>query len=782
MRLFGLFLTLGLAGVTSAAIHQSWPDWWWRIQKPTPEALFVHRLQPFVEQTCYECHDSRMRKGDFAIDRLSDPASLQRDREAWERVLQHVSNNLMPPAGADQPAPEDRAKFVSALDRALHPIDPKRPDPGRVVIRRLNREEYKNSVQDLFGITFDPAADLPDDDSGHGFDHLGDVLSLSPLLLERYLAAAEKIAAELIPDPMPPPRIFVAMEGQWKGSQVGPSGRASEGMLTWKVTTPAEGSYKLKLRVYEDAAGPEETRFSFAIGKTQVAGLSAKGSRKAPREHSYDVDLPAGAVELQVTFLNDFYEKETATQPAQDRNFYVESVKLEGPYLRPGQKRPQGKLPAWLSQRRPEEAQEAWLARAFTLVMRRAFRRSPTSEEVTRLVTLMIHSQKAGDSVPASLQLGLQAILVSPDFLFRGEPPASPNSGERIVRLSDHALATRLAYFLWSGPPDDHLLSLADSGKLRDQLAAETRRMLADPRAARFVDNFAGQWLEVRNLPLRTPDRKLYPDWNKELALSMKEETLRFFADFLTNDRPMLDLLTADYTFLDARLAKFYGVKAPSESGFSRFTRPEGRRAGIFNQAGILAVSSYPNRTSPVLRGKFVLDKILGTPPPPPPPNVPSLTERADKKKPTTLRTRLETHRSQASCMSCHAMIDPIGFSLESYDAIGRYRETDDGQPIDSRGKLTTGEPVSSPEELGRVLATARREEFYKNFASTLLTYALGRGLDYYDRPTVEAIIRQAGAQGYTLPAFIDAVISSIAFQYQRNEAPTDAGSSHAAL
>ena len=789
MRLFAASLLLAFCAILGGAAHQTWPDWWWRFHEPSPEVVFKRRIQPFLNKTCYECHDSSSHKGDFAIDRLSLPVPQNDSREAWERVLRHVTNNLMPPVDATQPAPAARAEFITWLDRTLHPIDPRHPDPGRVVLRRLNREEYKNTVQDLFGVTFNPAENFPEDDSGYGFDHIASVLSVSPLLFERYLAAAEQVASAVVPDPMPPPRIFAAPPESWTGSDsTGEAALFSNKLLTFKFTTPATGHYRLTLRVAQDKAGTEPARFNVRINDKIVRELPADGSRRNPRQHKLDIDLTAGATTLQLGFLNDFYAEGVDGAPNQDRNFYLQDASLEGPYLRPGDSRDDAPLPSWVALPLPGEKRLDWFARVLTPVIRRAYRRPPKPSEIERLASLADRSEAAGDSRAAALQVALQALLTSPGFLFIGETPdvtvasapvpvsakTLPATSPVAVRpLSDHALATRLAYFLWNGPPDERLLDLADRGQLRAQLAPETQRLLADPRAQRFIQNFAGQWLEVRNLPLRTPDPKLFPEWSPELAASMKEETLRFFSDFLVNRRPLSELLTADYSFIDARLARFYGLPAPAaDAGFVRTPLPPDRRAGLLGQAGILTVTSYPNRTSPVLRGKFVLDKILGTPPPPPPPNIPSLAEHAGDGQPRTLRGRLELHRSNPSCAACHSLIDPIGFALENYDSLGRRRETDDGQPIDSAGKLTTGESVNSPVTLATVLATARHDEFNHNFARTLLTYALGRGLDYYDRPTVDTIVATAATHGDTLPAYIDAVVASIAFQNQRADAP----------
>ncbi|MFH1499957.1 MAG: DUF1592 domain-containing protein [Verrucomicrobiota bacterium] len=775
MRLFALSLTLAFLAVLGAAAHQSWPDWWWRFREPAPEVVFARRLQPFIQNSCLDCHDTATAKGGFALEHLPLPDPRGETREKWERVLTHVTQGIMPPVDAPQPAPERRTDFVTWLDRLLHPVDPDNPDPGRVVIRRLNREQYKNTVRDLFGVDFHPAADFPDDDSGYGFDHIGSVLSVSPLLVERYLAAAEQVATSVLPDPMPPPRLLVAPPADWDGGD-DDGALYSNKTLLWKADVPVAGRYRLDLEVSQDAAGDEPARFALRVEEREIGRYPARGTRRKPTRHAIELDLPAGVNRVRISFLNDYYRAATDTAKAADRNFYLRDATLAGPYPVPGQAPPEPDLPDWIAPANPGEPTRAWFARVLAPVMRRAYRGPVSPAEVDRLADLAQRSVAQGDSPVAALQVALQAILISPRFLYVGDLEADPTTGgsdRRLEPLPEPVLAARLAYFLWNGPPDERLLALAESDRLSRELPAEITRLLADPRAERFVRSFAGQWLEVRNLPLRQPDPNLHPEWSPALATSMQEETLRFFADFLTNGRPVTELLTAGHSFVDARLAAYYGLPAPAGDGFQRVQLPADRRAGLLGQAGVLTVTSYPNRTSPVLRGKFVLEKILGTPPPPPPPNIPSLAEHGPDGAPQTLRERLELHRASPSCTACHALIDPIGFALENYDALGRRRETEDGHPVDSTGRMATGEIVRSPVELGALIATARRDEFHRNFARTLLTYALGRGLDYYDRPTVEAIVAAAEKRGHTLPAYIDAVIASVAFRQQRVE-PAD--------
>lgn len=778
MRWFARGLLAALAALVLAAGHQSRPDWWWRLHPPPPAVAFAGGVQPFVARHCYECHDSATRKGDFALDRLAGPDSWRVHREAWERVLTHVQHGLMPPADAPQPPAGERARFLAALDRALHPIDPRRPDPGWVVVRRLNRAEYRATVQDLFGVDFDPAEDFPEDDSGYGFDHIGEVLTTSPLLFERYLAAARAVAEATIVVPHVEPRRWEAPPTRWSGGEDAADGAivlASEGVTEWTVELPATGRYRLTVRVYEDAAGGEPARFAVEVDGARRAEGLADAPRRAARTRHFDLRLERGVRTIGLRFLNDFYVPAAGGQPAQDRNFYLADARLEGPHD-PEPVPPSRAHVRLLGVPGPGEDEAAWIERTLARLARRAWRREVGADEVSRLARLVHEARAAGDTIEHGFQLALQAVLVSPSFLFRGEPPDAGEDPAAVYPISEYALATRLSYFLWQGPPDEALLDLAAAGQLRRRQAAEVERMLADPRVRRFVESFTGQWLHLRNLAVREVDPGLFPEWTAELAAAMAEETRRFFTDFLRNGRPVTELLTARETFVDARMAAHYGVAAPAEGrDWERRELPAGRQAGLLGQAAILTVTSYPNRTSPVLRGKFVLENLLGTPPPPPPPNIPSLDEEAHGDGPATLRGRLELHRSQPSCAACHALIDPIGFALDHYDALGRWRTEAEGHPVDPRGRLATGEAVASPEDLAAVLAGPRREQFLHHFAGTLLTYALGRGLYYYDRPTVARIVRAAEARGGTLPAYVHAVVESVAFQQRRGAtAPTD--------
>ena len=852
-----------------------------------PEAVFAKDIKPFIAENCFDCHGDGASKGGLALDApgLATVESMRTHRDTWERVLTNVGHSIMPPPDAGQPEPAERAAMVASLEKVLHPVDPAHPDAGRVVLRRLNREEYKNTVQDILGIAFNPAQDFPADDSGYGYDNIGDVLSLSPLLFERYLAAARAIAREVVPERLQPSRLIYGSPDLFKGdgttllTPVLKYDRPTR--ASWTVTVPATGTYKITSSA---GSGTGETgaggnmRYNLELDGV-VVGKDLE-TRTGSRDTGFEQPLP----ELKITkgthtLVVDFYSPQPpaapvtplpaaapavvaaatpsaapadpAAPPAQPAppapgapgrggrggrggpnlgNFWLHWVHVEGP-SNPEPVAPNAAFARLVGEQRQGESRDAWINRGVASLAAPLLRRPPTKDETARLAATVKSTLSAGGTQEAGWQTTLQAVLVSPSFLFRGELPGKNEKADRNYAISEPDLASRLSYFLWSSAPDDRLRDLAAQGKLRANLAAEIKRLLADPRADRFVRNFAGQWLHLRNLPQRETDPKLYPNWGNAIAADMAVETQKFFADFLTNGQPVARMLTADYSFVSPLLAKLYGMNkenpaasvmpavpspaggvavaaapapgapadpaaAPGRGGrgagafagrggrgpaapppvpsrseeFARVTVPPERQAGLLGQASILALSSYANRTSPVLRGKFVLDSLLGAAPPPPPANVPGLPETVGGNQPATVRERLALHRQKAECAICHKDIDPLGFALENFDATGAWRTSENGLPVDSVGELPSGEKVSGAVELGRLLAGARLADFQKNFASQLLTYAIGRGTDYYDRPALEQIVATAGKNGATLPAYIDAVANSLAFQQRRGE------------
>jgi hypothetical protein len=812
-----------------------------------PAVIFAKEIQPFIAENCLDCHDDDTRKGGLALDApaLATVESMRTNRDTWERVLKNVGHGVMPPPKAAQPEPAERAALVGALEKVLHPIDPAKPDAGRVVLRRLNREEYRNSVHDILGVTFDPAQDFPADDSGYGYDNIGDVLSISPLLFERYLAAARAIAHEVVPERLPASRKLFASPDLFQGDGIElltPALKLARPMRAlWTFHAPASGTYAISASAGSgagEAGASRSLHYSIEIDGVVVAPdfETGTGSRAVGFEQSAaEVKITHGMHTLAVNYL--------AVQPpltppagaapagpgggrggrgpAGGGNFWLHWVRVEGP-TNPEAVAPNAAFARLVGTPRPGESREAWINRGVTHLAAPLLRRAPTKGEIAALAAMVRSTIDAGGSLEAGWRTALQAMLVSPSFLFRGEPPGRNEKADRNYALSETELASRLAYFLWSSAPDDRLRDLAAQGKLRANFNAEIKRLLADPRSDRFVRNFAGQWLHLRNLPQRETDPKLYPIWGPALAADMAVETQKFFADFLTNGQPVSKMLTADYSFVSPLLAKFYGLNAaapapaladtfaaapagaaaapagyagasgaaagpgrgPGRGGrgpaapttpsrpeeFVRTVVPPERQAGLLGQASILALSSYANRTSPVLRGKFVLESLLGAAPPPPPANVPGLPDTGKSNEPATVRERLARHREKPECAICHKDIDPLGFALENFDATGAWRTTENGLPVDAVGELPSGEKVSGAVELSRLLAGARLADFQRNFASQLLTYAIGRGTDYYDRPTIEQIVAVAAKNGSTLPAYIEAVTGSLAFQQRRGE------------
>ncbi len=866
-----LLFSIGLANPAVAATSAAKPA--------APEAVFAKDIKPFIAKNCLECHDKADAKGGLELDApaLATVESMRSHRDTWERVLTKVSHDIMPPHDADQPMPAERATMVASLENVLHPIDPAHPDAGRVVLRRLNREEYKNTVQDILGVSFNPTADFPADDSGYGYDNIGDVLSLSPLLFERYLAAASAVAHEVVPERTPPHRVIDGFAEVWKGNGMEflpPAVKLTQpNRLNWNFSVPVTGLYKISVGAGSGVESPSgNLRYNIELDGVVVAKdfETADGIRSTAHVQSSgpDIKITKGAHTLTV----DYYSPQPPADPAATQaggrggrggrgggggaggTFWLHFANIEGPF-NPEPLEPNAAFTRLVGVQKQGESRDAWIARGITNLGTPLLRRIPTSDEVARLATMV----KSGGTPEIGWQTALQAVLLSPSFLFRGEVPGKGEAADKNYALGEPELASRLAYFLWSSAPDERLRDLAAQGKLRANLAGEIKRLLADPRADRFVRNFAGQWLHLRNLPQRETDSKLYPNWSPAIAADMAVETQKFFADFLTNGQPVVTMLTADYSFVSPLLAKFYGLnqapasqpvaaavtpQQPDSAGAALIPAPDGgvafaganaapadpnaapadpnaappargargagrgargaagfagagrgrggaaapppvpskpeefvrtslppeRRAGLLGQASILALSSYANRTSPVLRGKFVLDSLLGAAPPPPPANVPGLPESKGDNQPATVRERLALHRQKPECAICHKDIDPIGFALENFDAIGAFRTVENGLPVDAVGELPSGEKVSGAVELGHLLAGARRADFEKNFATQLLTFALGRGTDYYDRPTIEQIVAAASKYGATLPAYIEAVASSLAFQQRRGE------------
>lgn len=730
---------------------------------------YARHAKAFLAEYCFDCHDNQTQKADLNLERFGDDPRLYEERRTWEAVRDMLEHREMPPSKKPQPSEADRKQMVLFIEKELAKFDCDGPvNPGRVTIRRLNRAEYNNTVRDLLGVDFKPAEDFPLDEVGYGFDNIGDVLSLPPMLLEKYLAAAERVVtAAIVTDPttllprtkVPGAAFKPLVEGQDVRVDEGVVGFFREGGATAGLRFPGDGEYVLRIRAFGEQAGPELPKLSVKLGdrELQVIEVAAREGQAA----DHDVKLAAGAGEqlLTLAYLNNF-------NSAGDRNVFVEHVEVVGP-LGGDVTYPAGH--ARIIPRSPKRGEEKKLAREYVeRFASRAFRRPATKEEVNRLVKFVEMGMAAGGSFEQGMQLAAQAVLVSPQFLFRWELDPRGDSNEP-RRLNDYELASRLSYFLWSSLPDDELTELAAKGRLHQSevLAAQTRRMLADPKAWALVENFAGQWLQVRTLDV-TPDPDLFPGFDEPLRQALRQETLLFVQELIKQDGRVTELLDADFTYVNERLARHYGLKDIKGDEFQRVTLPpETKRGGILTQGSILALTSNPTRTSPVNRGKWILEQILGTPPPPPPPNVPELEAATGVDAKASLRERTEQHRANPDCATCHEKMDPLGFAFENFDAIGAWRDKDGEFPIDSSGVLPDGRTFQGATDLKQLLLQG--DNFTRTVTEKMLTFALGRGLEYYDKCAVDEIVAALKRNEHRFSALILEVIKSRPFQLRQN-------------
>ena len=751
MHLKYLVSTLGVAifGLLSAA-----------------DSPFEKKVQPVLSKTCAPCHNDRTSSGGLNVAPFLDPKSITQQRDGWERIIQKMRTGEMPPRGIPRPAAQidELTKFVQTeFERADKLV---KPDPGRVTARRLNRSEYSNTIRDLLAVDFRADKDFPTDDSGYGFDNIGDVLTVSPVLMEKYIAAAERIAARAIAaDPLPKPleALYHNKDKNIRridGSTIEATHRIEfDGEYTVRIGLPGERAADAKpvtMNFWMDG----KLLHSMQV-ETKPSGLVYFNPYS---EEQMKLFLPEGDHVFRAGFIDDdFVKKLTGRELYNNKNNkYLESITFIGPFESKAERASRKKILICDS-----NTGQACVEKIVATLARRAYRRPVSKNDVAPLMKFFAMAKHEGLSTEQGIQLAIQAMLVSPHFLFRIEHDADP---AKVHPVTDLELASRLSYFMWSSLPDEELLSQAEARKLRSPgvIEAQVKRMLADDRAAALAENFAGQWLETRNLDSIKPDPQKFPEWGPELRDAMKTETRMFFESILRENRPLSDFLNAKYTFLNERLAKHYGIDGVTGPDFRRVDLTTDQRGGILAQASVLTVSSYPTRTSPVIRGKYVLQNILGTPPPPPPPDVPALDEEAVGNA-GSLRQQLEKHRSNAICASCHSRMDVLGFGLENYDAIGKWRTKDGKFPIDSSGTFPNGKSFTSPAEMRGLLA-ANMPEFARCLVEKMLTYALGRGLEQYDRRTVDDMNRKLAAADYRFQTLVNEIVVSLPFQNRRGE------------
>lgn len=744
---------------------------------------FGKDVQPVLKQYCYSCHGNGKHKGDVTLDQWPDEVTRIADRKTWETVIRVVQNHEMPPENKPQPTPKQRDLINKWIDLHVLQCDCDKPDPGRVTIRRLNRSEYNNTVRDLVGVNFQPAEDFPPDDSGYGFDNIGDVLSMPPILVEKYLAAAEQIldsalaindSTAVTTNRLTADFVEAGYNAKRQGNGWVTLNSIEEDDVAATVQSRNEADYKVRVRAWASPDGTNPVRLTFVIDKKPIREVIVDAPETAPKVYESTMRVPIGTSKLRavVRRLKDGLSDDEALKWKSGKthkgNVSVEYLEIEGPYnvaLRP--------IPE--THRRifttsPAKGQEREAAREIVgNFASRAYRRPVAAKDIDRLVTLAESAWKQDETFEGGVKVALKAILVSPHFLFRGELQPEPGNPKSVHPLNDYAIASRLSYFLWSSMPDAELFREVANRTLKRNLERQVRRMLEDPKSRSLVDNFAGQWLQIRNLAVVQPDPTEFPAFDSDLRADLRRETELFFQFIVQQNRSVLDFLDADYSFINERLARHYGLSGVTGDEFRKFSLVGTPRRGVLTQGSILTLTSNPTRTSPVKRGKWVLENLLNTPPPPPPPNVPEL--KAGKELTGTLRQKMEQHREDPVCASCHARMDPIGFGLENFDGIGAFRARDGGSEIDPSGKLVTGESFSGSLDFAKLLREHKKDQFVKCLIEKLLTYSLGRGLEYFDKCAVEEISGRVAKREYKFSELILEITRSVPFQMRRGDA-----------
>ena len=778
--------------------------------------------QAVLDQYCITCHNQKLKTGGLELDRLN-LQHVSADAETWEKVVRKVRAGMMPPAGAKRPDRASLDGLAGSIEASLDHAAAEHPNPGRVPLHRMNRAEYANAIRDLLAVDVDSSTLLPADDSSNGFDNIADVLGVSPALMERYVSAAAKISRLAVGDRDTAPLDVtytvkgdlsqnVTLEGQPLGTRGG---------TIIRHNFPLDGEYSIRIslaklsfgQVFGEGAEGQELEVTlngeriklyqlqdvamfFMRDKPGIATppmpLSEPGEERvkmSPDIHlEFRAKVKAGPQTIGVDFLQKSYEanEDLVHRPmssTKDVNIgmqygydtvpHLARVDITGPYNATGSGDTPSRRRIFVCHPKGASDEVACARQILTNMVRRAFRRAPTDSDLEPLLGFYQQERNNAGNFDAGIEMALRRILADPEFVFRFEPPPASVAPGGIYRITDTELASRLSFFIWSSIPDDELLNLAIQNKLHEPLVLErqTRRMLADPHARALVTNFAGQWLYLRELKNANPDPREFPDFDDNLRQAFQRETELLFESVLREDRPVLDLLNADYTFVNERLAKQYGIPGVYGPDFRRVPVPIDARRGLLGQGSMLLVTSNANRTSPVQRGKWILENLLGSPPPLPPPNVPPLKENTGGTAFTSVRERMEEHRSNPVCAGCHKIMDPIGLSLENFDGTGAWRTVDSGFKIDASGQLVDGTPINGPASLRQALLN-RPEAFVGNMTEKLLMYGIGRETKYYDMPVVRDVMHAAARDRYRFSELVLGIVKSAPFQMKMKEAP----------
>ena len=796
------------------------------LKKSVP--VLEQEVRPYFAKNCASCHNSEAKAGGLDLKSLRGADSVTRSRESWESVLRKIKTGEMPPKGSPRPLDAENKSTIQRIENAFDRLDRSAaPNPGAVTAHRLNRAEYNNTVRDLLGVDFHPADDFPQDDSGYGFDNIGDVLSLSSSQMEKYVATSEKIARTALfgADALQPTIARHEVSGRKLGDMnAAPATYDATGLLlpnslhaTHRFPVDGEylfrlglngvrplGSEALHLGLLIDgkqvqtfdfdptgsaAFNPDrqdfssrtvECRLRVSAGDHWIAAVILRMYEGLPPQYgglnpskivikTQEFKPPPGFPPEKIAFFKKFQEARRKEKvPTNDVR--VSALDIGGPYLQSKGASEDSLRKIFTCGHLHGKHNSDCTRKIVSSLLRRAFRRPPTAQEATRFSSLVSLAQKQGDSYEEGISLAVQGMLVSPHFLFRIERDPSLAKTNESHLINQYELASRLSYFLWSSMPDEELRSCADKATLRNPavLTAQVKRMLKDSKSHQLAENFAGQWLQFRSLESVKPDRERFPDFDEYLRMSMRQETEMFFDSIVREDRSVLDLLFGKYTYLNGRMASFYGMPNIEGPAFRKVDLTGTPRGGVLTQASVLTVTSYATRTSPVLRGKWILENILNSATPPPPPGTPNL-DVASVGTSVSLRRQLEEHRKNPTCASCHARMDPLGFGLENFNGVGAWRANDGKLPIDASGSLPDGRAFTGPDGL-RTILKADQNAFASCLSTKLLTYALGRGLERYDNATVKEISNKTASGGYRFSNLVMEIVSSRPFQMRKGD------------
>ncbi len=732
------------------------------------QKTYTSTIRPILDKACGDCHFGDDSDAGLNLEPVENVQQILNDRTEWQKILKRVSKKQMPPQGSTPLEDAEREQLIEWVDQLINNLDCSSTSPGRITIRRLNATEYRNTIRDLTGVDFAPAKDFPGDDIGYGFDNIGDVLSLPPILMEKYLDAAETILDEAIVNVSQlslNTKIYGSDFSKVEGSHhMGDDFHllTMNGTLGKRIRFPAKGTYEITLEAYGDHAGDEFPNLVLSLDSKQTQTEKVEARSNRPSTHSFTLQIrEPGERRLELSFTNDYYDADFPLKSARDRNLYIGEIAMVGP------KNQRLELPAThekviSSTPGKDLTADQAASRVIYSFASRAFRRKVAEDDIAKIKALYDMAIEEGDSYEQALKYALQGVLVSPNFLFKVESP--PPSDGQSHPLGTFELATSLSYYLWSSMPDDKLFRVAAERRLSDpaEYRNQIRRLLNDPRANSLVENFAEQWLQLRVLREMQPDPDLFPGCDEQLLADMATETKLMFADLLQRDASVLEMLDADFTFLNGRLAKHYGIPGIRGNKFQKVSMAENGRGGILTHGSILTLTSNPDRTSPVKRGKWIMENLLGEEPPPPLPEAAPLENLAELGG--TLRERMEMHRKDPNCASCHQKMDQLGFALENFDAVGRWREKDGDFLVDSSGELPDGLKFNGASELQKTLSGKLQKEFLTCLTEKMLIYALGRGLTYSDQCAVDDIIEHAGRNDYRISEFIIAVAESEPF------------------